>query len=306
VANLRTLEQKISDAGPNPQRIDPHILTDVRRRLEAEGVLLRIPARNTSWFYLASTDNATVQARLTEQLAVHDRLQERGFLMRQGQALEIAVFRSLLEQNQLSFLGNFLDLDEHDDSTSYSKEEPPSSLDGRKSRGKLDFILTHKASSISVGLEAKNTREWLYPDRSEVTELLHKCCALDIVPMLVARRIQFATFSVLGKCGVIIHETYNQRFPAADAELAALAKDKRLLGYHDIKLGNQPDARLMKMMGENLPTLIPEMRERFDRYKDLLQAYGDKEIDYKEFAARARRREHGLPEDSDREEPDDY
>ena len=31
VATDRTLEQKISDAGPFDQRIDPHVLTDVRR-----------------------------------------------------------------------------------------------------------------------------------------------------------------------------------------------------------------------------------------------------------------------------------
>jgi hypothetical protein len=37
VANQRTLEQKISDAGPYNQRIDPHILSDVRNRLETEG-----------------------------------------------------------------------------------------------------------------------------------------------------------------------------------------------------------------------------------------------------------------------------
>ena len=37
VAIMRTLEQKISDAGPNDQRIDPHILTEVRNDLLAEG-----------------------------------------------------------------------------------------------------------------------------------------------------------------------------------------------------------------------------------------------------------------------------
>ena len=33
VANQRTLEQKISDAGPGDQRCDPHIITTVKNRL---------------------------------------------------------------------------------------------------------------------------------------------------------------------------------------------------------------------------------------------------------------------------------
>jgi hypothetical protein len=39
VANQRTIEQKISDAGPGDQRVDPHILTTVRARLIQQGVI---------------------------------------------------------------------------------------------------------------------------------------------------------------------------------------------------------------------------------------------------------------------------
>jgi hypothetical protein len=41
VATMRTLEMKISDAGPFNQRIDPHILTDARDAMVEEGVLQR-------------------------------------------------------------------------------------------------------------------------------------------------------------------------------------------------------------------------------------------------------------------------
>lgn len=43
IANQRTLEQKIADAGPFNQRIDPHILTIVRKRLITEGAIARLP-----------------------------------------------------------------------------------------------------------------------------------------------------------------------------------------------------------------------------------------------------------------------
>ncbi len=38
-APMRTLEQKISDAGPFPPRVDPHILTIARNQLTSEGVV---------------------------------------------------------------------------------------------------------------------------------------------------------------------------------------------------------------------------------------------------------------------------
>lgn len=51
--------------------------------------------------------------------------------MRMGQALEIAVYRALKDQTTFDTFGAFLDLDDHDDSTLYQKEEPPSSASGR-------------------------------------------------------------------------------------------------------------------------------------------------------------------------------
>ena len=39
---------------------------------------------------------------------------------------------------------------------------------------------------IAAGIEVKNIREWLYPNREEVRELLLKCCTLNVVPVLIA------------------------------------------------------------------------------------------------------------------------
>jgi hypothetical protein len=110
---------------------------------------------------------------------------------------------------------------------------------------------------------------------------------------------------VLSPCGVLFHQTYTQLLPEADRELAELARDKNLLGYHDIRIGNQPDDRLLKFIGINLPRILPEARVRFDEYKDLLGVFGSGDIRYKEFAARARRRLEGRDEDSDWDVPED-
>ena len=111
----------------------------------------------------------------------------------------------------------------------------------------------------------------------------------DAVPVLIARRIAYVTRSTLGAAGVLFHETYNQLYPAADAELAALVRDKKLLGYHDIRTGNQPDSRLTKFLHVNLPRILPSARERFRVHFDLLSGYSAGQIEWHEFEQQVRR-----------------
>ena len=68
IAHMRTLEMKISDAGPFDQRIDPHILTEARNELILEGQIVRYRSgyNRPPWYYLGNTDFATLQPRLAE------------------------------------------------------------------------------------------------------------------------------------------------------------------------------------------------------------------------------------------------
>ena len=287
IANSRTLEQKISDAGPYNQRIDPHILTPARNTLLKEQRITKIQEENAPWFHLADTSIRTIQKRLAEQLPVFRGLQRGSMGTRVGQCLEIAIFRALLLQDTLDHLGSFTNLGNHDDSRLYSKEEPPQSLSGKRLSGdqRLDFLIRHPEAGWA-GIEAKNVREWLYPNLDEVTDLLAKAVALDCVPVLIARRIPFVTFKVLSACDIVFHKNYNQLLPEADRELAEKAKDKLLLGYHDIRVGNHPDKRLIKFIATNLPQILPHARDRFDEYKDLLGEFANRTMSYHEFAAR--------------------
>jgi hypothetical protein len=133
----------------------------------------------------------------------------------------------------------------------------------------------------------------------EVRDLLRKCLALNAVPTLIARRIPFVTFAILSRCGVIIHETYNQLLPATEATIAAQVRDKMLLGYHDVRTGNQSDTRLIKFITVNLPLVAPAARAKFEAYKDLLEAFASGDKQYEEFAARVLRRSRGQNEDGD-------
>jgi hypothetical protein len=175
------------------------------------------------------------------------------------------------------------------------------SLPGKK---RVDFVVLYARSRWAV-IEVKNTREWLYPGRDEVRSLLLKALTVDAVPVLLARRIPFVTFRVLSPCGLVIHQTYNQRYPASEGTLAAKARDKKLLGYHDIILGNDPDIRRLTFIHNNLPGVLPAARDRFEVFRDLLTPYANNEMSYAAFAARVRRRQKGTNEDSDEPDPDE-
>ena len=307
IATARTLEQKISDAGPGGQRMDPHILTIARRELCDEGdVLTR--AGNPPWYYLAEMERDIVQARYDEQAPIHRRVSSKPVGKRVGQCLEIAVYR-VLHELDWEFLGGFEDLDlssRKRRTKLYSKVEPSPQLGRRIIGGKrrLDFMVRHREAGWA-GLEVKNVREWLYPNRSEIRDLASKAVAMDCVPVLIARRYPYVTFRVLSTCGVVLHQCYNQLFHVHDEDLALKAKNKRLLGYHDIRVGDESDDRLRRFIEANLMDLLPAARERFDRFKDLLGAFGDGVIGYHEFAARVRRREAEVDEDADWEDGED-
>ena len=286
IATLRTLEQKIADAGPNNQRVEPHVLTTILKRLVRKGSVKRHPEGNSPWYYLPKTPQPTVDMRLQKQLLIWHDFQEISQLKRRGQCLEIAVFGALRDhQHTLDFLGNFPDLDKHDDSTLYSKEEPPRSISGRQLPGnqRLDFLVRHPEVGWA-GIECKNLREWMYPGAHRVRELLHKAVALDCVPVMICRRHSYQASNVLSRCGCVLFQTYNQLLPKASQELADRAKHKDLLGYHDIRVGNKPSDRLLKFIGTNLPQVLPKARTKFDRNKELVWRYVDGAVDKDEFS----------------------
>jgi hypothetical protein len=298
---MRTLEMKISDAGPSHMRVDPHVLTRVRNRLVEEG---RIRKLQDIWYHRAQESPTRVSDRLKAQKAVHDQTSKRNFSTRLGQTLEIAVYRGLMGSG-LEFAGGFHDLALHGDDQLYRKEEPPLLVSGHSMPGGMRFdFLAYEPIAKRIGIECKNVREWLYPDRDEIRELFLKSIAVDAVPCLIARRVPFVTFKLLRTCGTMVFQTYNQLYPSADAALAKQAADKDLLGYHDIRVGNTPNALLSAFLSQRLTGDAAEYRAKFDGYKDLMGRFAVGEIPYEEFAARVRRRHAGLPEDSD-EPPED-
>ncbi len=284
IATDRTLEQKISDAGPNNQRVQPLVLTQARKALIATGRIVPIKRGNTHWFYLSETPDEQVQERLAILEPVYDRTQEGLFKGRLGQALEIAVLKAISISGR-DFLGSYVDLDEHDDSTPYTRLEPPLVISGNRiEKGPLDYVIFEPSGT--GGIEVKNYRTWLYPDSGAVKQLLWKCGDAGVVPVLIARRVPFITFRLFNLSGCLVHQNYRQLYAQADEDLAGLVRDKNLLGYHDVQVGNQPDRRLMRFIQELLPHLVGGAKSTFERFRELHRAYGKGEISYTEWVKR--------------------
>src|ERR1051326_8934650 len=95
IATARTLEQKISDAGPFDQRIDPHVLTIAQRDLLRRGTIKIRSEGRGNWNYLTESLPEDVQKRFEEQKPIYDCVCDGRFTVRCGQTLEIAVCKAL-------------------------------------------------------------------------------------------------------------------------------------------------------------------------------------------------------------------
>lgn len=281
VACQRTLEQKISDGGPNPQRVDPHLLgvaldelcNDrrfvVTHRHDSTG--------STDWYANARTSENDVQAKLDEVAPLYARTTRGGFGNHVGDALEIHVFKSLQQlqsdRRRYSFQGSF-DLTHLPENTGrYRKTEPPQSVSGNYTQKRADFIL-HGFDSGPICIECKNLREWVYPNQGIVKELITKALELDLTPLLVARRIQYSALANLFEpAGIIAHETYNQFYMPHHADIADQVKKVRGLGFSDVRATLDPQPRTLKFFNELLPRIADNMAAKFRANRQALEDF---------------------------------
>lgn len=291
---------KISDAGPLNQRLDPHILGPVRQRLVEQRRIIKIPRHGREWFALRETPTDVVDRRITTQFEVLRPTLEGTFPHRVGDALEIAVYRALQDAGRLGLdsVGGFRGLTAAPTMSRIRKEEPPSIFRGRELPGnkRFDFLV---GRGTWAGIECKNIREWLYPNRPEIKDMLGKAVDLDMPPILIGRRIPYVTRRLLKPTGVLVWETFNHLYPPEAANLAAQLRHKDSLGFFDIRATDSPSPTLHDFICRIVPAELDEAKERFDAYKDLLDDFARGRMRYREFAARIRRREGSANEDWD-------
>lgn len=99
---------------------------------------------------------------------------------------------------------------------------------------------------VTVLIEVKSIREWIYPDASELFQVLHKCLLLKrvhpdvpVVPILICRRAHKTAFFMAKQLGFIIIEMAAQ-FVGPTVTEDQLLQVRNELSFDDLYLGTGP------------------------------------------------------------------
>src|SRR5450759_445853 len=223
------VEAKLADEewGPAGHRIEPHHLSTARRALLDDGTITEQTAatkggRPGSVFVLTSASRRT---RATEAAAARKRLLQTRYLSwasgtKQapgtiGPAGERAAHASLLAVAPEAgyrvlnpATGHLTRL--------FGEDIPGGPLDNGATLAFLDADGLPKGGVI-VPIEVKNIREWMYPNRPELYQLLYKAAMLQqarpdqaFAPVLVCRRAHVTLFRMARDLGCFVAEARAQ------------------------------------------------------------------------------------------------
>jgi hypothetical protein len=257
---IRMLEAKICEAGPGDKRPNPVSLTEAIRGLAREGSIQVIPKRAPTETPFYAPNGIDISSHPFKQLLAKRR------------ALYL-VHKSFTEQNE--FCGDVLEkiVDtalERSGVVVFRSRFPDQNLPPTRP---LDFVVQIRETLF--GGEVKNFREWLYPDSWEIWAAISKCCELDALPVLIARKLPYVSFVLFGKAGMVGYQTHFQFFhPAVEPELARV-KSIDGLGYKDIRCTLEPDGNMIKFFQTTLPKIAPLFKTRFAAKKKVLQHFAD-------------------------------
>jgi hypothetical protein len=263
------VEAKLAD---RPQGgIDPDFLTKARDELRAEGIITSAedPTRGgrivAVWHFRDLTGRATAfEKAASRKRLLYTRYQSWNASSRRnpkgliGAAGEIVFHKSLLEVAPYGYTPLHVDL-----------AEVQSLFGARVRGGSLDNaaflqVLTEDgrpAPPITLPIEVKNIRHWLYPQSAELFQVLHKASCLQadhadfaFVPIIVSRRRSYYTWTMASELGFLPIQTYAQfLLPRSEVDREHLDEVRTELGYTDLVLTEAADARIVGALRQYLP-----------------------------------------------------
>ncbi|MEK7400040.1 MAG: hypothetical protein AAB116_24110 [Candidatus Poribacteria bacterium] len=258
VCTTKQLEAKISEAGPYNQRVLPHLITEGLRNLTTIGDIKILPAPSSeigNLYALSSfkLTNPINKERYEKVVSLNQKWVKLAKSQRIcGNVLEEIIHKAILESKTMLCPG--------------SPQKPVCEINGFQiiDNSPLDFTLYDKSTSLRIGVEVKNIREWIYPSAEEVWRLIGRCVSIKAVPVLIARKISYVARSELfQRIGLICHETYNQYFDISVESQLEDIKHKNGLGFKDIKtvdtslpINEFVESRHIKFFRESLPPLL--------------------------------------------------
>lgn len=322
------MEAKISDRllpGVD-SKVDPHHLTEARRRLLDAGQIEQ-HKDVTRGGGLVTVYTTADPSKAVNRVAGRKRLltaRHRSWSAPTTEwgpkplpeALERVIYRSLLEASRHGY--RLLKPDSHGDIRKLVGDEVPG--------GGVDNAAFYTplvdgvpGQVVLVVVEAKNIRQWVYPQTQELYQLLDKCAQLQlghpdrrILPVLVCRKMQFRTGQMAKQMGFHVISTwrqyvrpavgageeYRKKFDEVDAELAfnlALHEDSvEQMVAHFVKhipsriQGGAPEEWAEIVAHPDIPDLLAQMRDddlpnRQETLRELAVAVEDVVMDATEW-----------------------
>lgn len=267
-ANQRQLESKISEAGPDHQRVDPHLISVALKDLLAEGqISVQQGPQGTKFFTLptfdaAHPDDAARKILIDEVYSRFHAITKQRPLC--GDALETVI------RGSFSDAGGYLEFG--------SRSNPVMNFGSIQLPGELDSVQLLSNPVLLIVVEAKNLREWIYPEKEEVWGLINKALLLvdapmPVVPFFVARKIPYYSRLVFKELGVLGFEMRKQYFDPSVAADVVDFRDKDKMGFHDVLADLSPSATLSAYLSETMKAHGPTYAARFKRNAPILRRY---------------------------------
>lgn len=138
-------------------------------------------------------------------------------------------------------------------------------------------------STVTVPIEVKNRRTWIYPNSDQLYQLLAKSAALQaakpdypIVPVLVCRRRHITTQKMARQLGFFVVEAKHQFIDWPETEDVRLLEEVRdELGYLDLVNQAGPSDNVQGYLAKGLPKILLEQAERWAHFGPKLKPYFD-------------------------------
>lgn len=291
------LEIKISEAGPNYMRAEPHIISNALKSLLADKLIKEYKfesnnKKDSTRFYIpnnfGSAGDISRAKYFNEWRNLH--IQTAQINEYCGYVLEKIIFDAALKSDKYHIIGSGPCYDGKD-KLFKAKGSEILSYQGNtiykaeKGAG-FDLFLIHKATNTPISIEAKNIREWIYPASAEVWRTIARACTLNCLPVLIARKISFIAkagfFANFGMLGYDSNFQFFDRIVQRDTNYKfkkdVIGKDR--LGFADIKLIKSKDKTpdyIINFFDNILDNNAAEYYDKFMKHKDILKKYA---IDY--------------------------
>jgi hypothetical protein len=123
---------------------------------------------------------------------------------------------------------------------------------------------------VTVAIEVKNIRGWIYPTNRELYQLLHKAAVLQqarptqpILAVLVCRRAHTTSYWMAKQFGFLVVDMESQY--AGSVEEAALDEVRNELHFQDLRVGTGPSLRVRDRFRDTVPEYATAFAARWQK-----------------------------------------